>query len=96
MKHKGKFTMTPTEIKAELNQRGYSIALLAEVLNKTPVAVGAVINRKLVAKPTAESISKAIGKDVSEVFPDVPSYHTPCRAATREQKKIELQKQLSA
>lgn len=88
--------MTPDEIKAELNQRGYSIALLAEVLKKTPVAVGAVINRKLIAKPTAESISKAIGKDIKEVFPDVPSYHTPCKAAAREQKKIELQKQLSA
>lgn len=91
--------MTPQEIKAELQARGYSIAMLAEVIGKSGALVGAVINKKLVALPTAKAIAKAIDKPVLEVFPDVPSYQTAARANRqdlRELKKQELKKQLSA
>lgn len=88
--------MTPQEIKADLAARGYSIKMLAEAMNKSTAAVGAVINRQLVALPTAEAIAKVLEKPVLKVFPDVESYQSPRRKEVRAEKKRELQRLLSA
>lgn len=87
--------MTPKEIKAKLKANGYSIKMIAEIINKSDVAVGQVINKQAASREIAEAVAKAVGESLFHVFPDVPSYHRS-KSELRQQKKAELTAILTA
>lgn len=87
--------MTPKEIKSALKAKGYSSAMIADVLGKSVASVSGVVNGNSISYPIAEAVSKAIGKSVQEVFPNVESYRQP-KAQLREQKTQELTQLLRA
>lgn len=85
--------MKPHEIKAELKARGYTLAMVARAIDRSPNTVSGVINRHITSNFIAEKLAKAIGKPVDEVFPEVSTY-----ANIREQneKQAELQQLLAS
>jgi lambda repressor-like predicted transcriptional regulator len=85
--------MNATEIKANIRNKGFSCALLAETLDTTPNAISGVINRHTTSKRIATAISKVLDTPIAEVFPDIPAYVEPARVKNkkiREQKSQEL------
>ncbi|GLX86346.1 hypothetical protein tloyanaT_25990 [Thalassotalea loyana] len=91
--------MNGTEIKAEIRQKGYTLALIAETLKTNPPAVSGVINRHTTSKRIASAICKILDKPLSEVFPDVPTYVDPANErnkANKEAKRQELETLLAS
>lgn len=72
-----KTAMTHEQIKAELDGRGYSFALLADALEVSPAMIGQVARRKAKSRRCALALAKAIGKPIDEVFGDVSDYIEP-------------------
>ncbi|MER2490674.1 helix-turn-helix domain-containing protein [Catenovulum sediminis] len=85
--------MTPQEIKDELNARGYTLAMLARAINKSPNTVSGVINRHITSNFIAEKLAKAIGKPVCEVFPEVQTY---AKLRQQQEKQAELEQLLAS
>ena len=72
--------MSPDEIKCAIEEKGYNFAVIAEALDIHPNNISRVVSRSQTSKKVALRICQVIGKPISEVFGDVPSY----------QKKINL------
>ncbi|MAD76920.1 MAG: transcriptional regulator [Rheinheimera sp.] len=85
--------MQPLEIKAQLKTKGYSIAMIARALGKSPTTISSVINRYTTSVDVAEKLSKILDKPLIEVFPDVETY---ARAHSKEQKQAELEQLLAS
>lgn len=66
--------MKGTDIKQALHKCGVSLAMIAETIQCHPNVLSNVIYRRGISKPAADAIAKVLGKPVTEVFPDVPSY----------------------
>lgn len=63
--------MTPDEIIFSIRQKGYSLSMIAEVLQKSPSMISKVINRRAKSFPIAQAISKILERKVSDVFPSL-------------------------
>ena len=66
--------MTKDEILQALRSKGLTTLVVAEALDCTPQHVGMVIARKRESTRIAHGIATALGKPVTEVFPDVDKY----------------------
>ena len=72
--------------------------MIGEALAVNANVVSGVCYRRTTSKTVAEGIAKAIGKPVTEVFPDVESYkqvRLP-KGRAREAKQAELQQLLAS
>lgn len=92
--HRDKTTMTPEQIKKELKKQGYSLSLLAEAANTRRGRYSAVIHRHEKSRPIATQIAKALGKPLTEVFPDYQNLEQA--RAVRQAKIEELQQRLAS
>jgi len=63
-------TMTPAEIKAALLMLGITQAEIGEVIGKPRSRVGEVVNGRSANLEIRTAIAEAIGKPITEVFPD--------------------------
>lgn len=93
MKTKRYFTMKPEEIKQALDEKGYSLSILAAALGLNLSHVSSVVYQHTSSYKVASAISKIIGKSVEEIFPNVKAYHRNKDSRT---KKIEALKELLA
>jgi lambda repressor-like predicted transcriptional regulator len=85
--------MEPQEIKALIREKGFSLALIAEQINKSPNALSGVIHRRTTSTVIASAIAKVIGLPITQVFPDVRTYTNPVHLRDkklRKQKSEEL------
>lgn len=60
----------PYQIKADLNMAGYSQTDIARSLGVTPTSVHCVIFRGAVSAKIRAAIARAIGKEVSDLWPE--------------------------
>lgn len=86
--------MQPDEIKQALAEKGYTIEVISSVLKRNRHTVSSVIRRKTTSRAIALAISKAIDKDIKDVFPDMTSYHASHQERF-EQKKAQLRQALN-
>lgn len=63
--------MSPELIKVKLAERGYTVGMLASVLERSPSLVSKVINRKVSSMIVVRAIAKALALPVTEVFPEI-------------------------
>ncbi|RTE87479.1 MULTISPECIES: helix-turn-helix transcriptional regulator [Gammaproteobacteria] len=84
--------MDKNQIKKELATQGYDLTMVAEALDKSPSLISKVVARQAKSKGVAEAIAKILGKNVEEVFPDVPEYNheVPSTHSERASKISEL------
>ncbi|WP_418608869.1 helix-turn-helix domain-containing protein [Pseudoalteromonas sp. US3C1013] len=83
--------MNHEEIKAAIYEKGYTLAMIAECINKHPSHISSIIHRRNTSSVIAKAIAKVIDKPVEQVFPDVPAYRCKQKkAATLNQRKAEL------
>lgn len=61
--------MSPSQIKTALQEQGYSMTMIAVVLEKSPSLVSKVINGRARSMKVAKAISKVLEKNLTEVFP---------------------------
>lgn len=83
--------MDHNEIKAAIYEKGYTLAMVAECINKRPSHVSSIIHRRNTSSVIANAIAKVLDLPVEQVFPDVPAYR--CKAkqeATLNERKAEL------
>lgn len=90
--------MKSDDIIAAFRERGLSCRMVAEAIEISPATLSLVINRKSRSQRIANSVARALGLDVAQVFPDVPEYlpHTPSRRQRRANKVQALRADLSA
>ncbi len=62
--------MTPLERQFELRKIGLNQKQLADILGVTPIAVSNVIRGHRVSARIMRAIAAAIGRDVTQVFPE--------------------------
>jgi len=84
-------------IKFELKKKGYSLSMIADALNCSPVNVQQVIKRLNHSHRVANAIATVLELPITEVFPDVPSYADVEYFATTRKERIEaLQQRLAS
>jgi len=90
--------MEADAIKQALHDKGFTFAMIGEALNINSNVVSGVCYRRTTSKQVAEAVAKALGKSVSDVFPDVESYQRPRlpRGSARVAKQAELQQLLAS
>jgi len=66
--------LTRAQIKEKLHAKGFTFQMLAIELGCHANVLTAVASRKGVSHRAASAISLALGKTLTEVFPDVDSY----------------------
>lgn len=66
--------MKPKDIKIKLRERNCSMAVLAKVIERSPVTIQQVIERKARSKFIADKVSQVLELPTSTVFDDVPEY----------------------
>lgn len=68
--------MKPEEIKRSIYRQGFTLGMLAEVLQKSPNLISKVIHGKARSVAVAQSVSKVLGLTLNDVFPcQYDSYH---------------------
>jgi len=77
--------MNHEQIKAALQEAELTLSNIAEAAGCGLANVSGVSRRKVTSKRIALAISAALQKEVSEVFPDIPSYSEPS-GLTKEQR----------
>ena len=82
--------MNPKEIKAKLESSGFSIAMIARALQKSPNTVSGVINRHTTSTEVANGLSKILKTPVTELVPDVPTYSKPHLHEKKQSEILEL------
>lgn len=82
--------MTHDEIRACLAARGLNLAMIAEALEVTPVAVGQVTARKTTSRRIAAAVASALGRSLADVFPDIQSYRRDSSRENRTARVKEL------
>lgn len=90
--------MEAEDIKQALRAKGFTFAMLGEAINVNANVVSAVCYRRTTSSHVAQAVAKALGKPVTEVFPDVDTYQKPPlpRGAERATKAAELQQLLAS
>ena len=90
--------MNGLEIKQALHAKGFTFAMLAQELDCRANVLTAIAYRKNVSRRAADAIAKALGKPVTEVFNDVPSYKvTPLpKGKAKSDKQAELRQLLAS
>ncbi len=85
--------MKPEQIKQALEEKGYSLSIVATALGLNLSHVSSVIYQHTTSYKVAAAIAKIIGKPVDVIFPDVPAYikNKDCRA-----KKVQALRELLA
>ncbi|CAI86600.1 helix-turn-helix domain-containing protein [Pseudoalteromonas translucida] len=83
--------MNHEEIKAAIYKKGYTLAMVAECINKHPSHISSIIHRRNTSSVIANAIAKAIDMPVEQVFPDVPAYQCKTKQeANLNKRKAEL------
>ena len=82
--------MNPEKIKQAIEDKGFSLSLIAESLGIGSPTVSAIIHRNSTSLRTANAIAKVIGREVTEVFPDVPQYLRPPKMS-KKARQLKLQ-----
>lgn len=80
--------MTPRQIKIELRERNLTQSDLARELDRSPVSISQIINKKIVSRHLMFKIAARIEKDIREVFPEyfgLPEPAEPEQPAESEQ-----------
>lgn len=85
--------MDAERIKEGLRENGFSLSLIADALGRSPSLVSKVVKRQAKSLEVAKAISRALDKQVSEVFPDVPEYGK--RLVPSKRDKVEYQETLN-
>lgn len=90
--------MEAEAIKQALRAKGFTFAMIGEVLRVNANVVSAVCYRRTTSHAVAQAVAKALEKPIHDVFPDVPSYAKPSlpRGAERIAKAAELQQLLAS
>jgi len=86
--------MNHHEIRDALVAQGLNLAMIAEALEVSPVAVGQVTARKTTSRRIATAVASAIGRPIADVFPDVESYRSTPRPVSRQARLQELKASL--
>lgn len=86
--------MSHEEIKKDLKNKGISFSALAKASGRKYQTLTAVSNRSAVSKPCALVICAGLGKDISDVFPDVEQYNQPSRQEAAEESLKKARKAL--
>jgi len=66
--------MKPDQIKQALEEKGYSLSIVATALGLNLSHVSSVIYQHTTSYKVASAIAKIIGKPVEAIFPDVSAY----------------------
>ena len=84
--------MEAEAIKQALHDKGFTFAMIGEALSINSNVVSGVCYRRTTSKQVAEAVAKALGKPVTDVFPDVESYQRARLPSGRDRaaKKAEL------
>lgn len=69
--------METHEIKEALKSKGLNYSIVADALGVSPQHVSRVASRRHLSYRVAKALAKSLGKDITEVFPDVPDYESP-------------------
>ncbi|CAM4174626.1 helix-turn-helix domain-containing protein [Pseudoalteromonas byunsanensis] len=90
--------MKPNEIKQAIAEQGYTLSMIAEVLEVNLSNVSGVVCGHTQSKRVADFIAKIIDKPTEEVFPNVTSYARPkvLRGMARQQGIAQLQQLLAS
>lgn len=91
--------MTGAEILKAIRDKGYTLTLIAEVSGTSLGTASGVVHRHTTSKKIATNICKVIGKPLTEVFADVPTYTNPAYITSKrekEEKRAELQQLLAS
>lgn len=84
-------------IKTELRKKGFSMSMIADALECTPVNVHQVCQGKNNSYRVAKAVATTLDLEISEVFPDVMSYQNVQEFnTTREQRVEELKQRLAS
>ncbi len=83
------------EIHEALKQKGLNWSICAEAFGRSASHIMNVAARRAGSKHVAIKLSKAIGKPISTVFPDVPSYYEEEKERSRQTKISALKAALS-
>ena len=84
-------------IKSELRKKGYSLAMVADALECSPVNVQQVVKRLNHSHRVANAIAVVLDLEIKDVFPDVPSYlDVQYFANTRKERVLALQQRLAS
>lgn len=85
--------MKPEQIKQALEEKGYSLSIVATALGLNLSHVSSVVYQHTTSYKVAAAIAKIIGKPVDVIFPNVPAYirNKDCRA-----KKVQALRELLA
>lgn len=89
--------MDADRIKNEIYRRGYSIGMIAEVIDRSPSLISKVINKKAKSHSVAHAIARIVELDIAQVFPNIYENTVPSRKNNNtryKEKKIELAKLL--
>lgn len=72
--------MTPDEIRSAIKAKGLTQKIIAEKLGRSEMAISMVVRKNMISDYAMRGISKAIGKDHTEVFPEY--YLSPAKRGT--------------
>lgn len=75
--------MNYSAIHQALKDEGLTWAMAAEAIGCTPHHLMNVSARRAESRPAAVAMAALIGRDVAEVFPDIPRYRDDQKAARR-------------
>ncbi|TMO54112.1 helix-turn-helix domain-containing protein [Pseudoalteromonas phenolica] len=90
--------MKPSEIKDAIDEKGYTLSMVAESLGVNLATVSGVIHGHSKSLRIANAICKIIEKSLQEVFPKTPTYIKPSYISgdARKAKVAELQQLLAS
>jgi lambda repressor-like predicted transcriptional regulator len=80
-------------IKTELRKKGYSLSMIAVVLDCSPTNIQQVCKRLNFSHRVANAIATVLELEIKDVFPDVASYQDVQYFATSRQQRIDDLKQ---
>jgi hypothetical protein len=84
-------------IKTQLRKKGYSMSMIADALDCTPVNVHQVCKGSNNSYRVANAVATVLDKEIKDVFPDVESYQqAEAFSTTREQRIEALQQRLAS
>lgn len=88
--------MNGEEIRQALHAKGFTLTMLADELGVHSNLIRAVIHRRGTSKSAADAVAKVLGKSVTQVFPDVPSYAGIGLPKPTDAKRAELRQLLAS
>jgi hypothetical protein len=84
-------------IKTELRKKGYSLSMIADALNCSPVNIQQVCKRLNHSHRVANAVATVLELEIKDVFPDVPAYLDVKFFTTSRKERVEaLQQRLAS